>query len=221
MIRSKDGDQNDLENGEDLEQVSSNDQENRLGLNTAQFPLLLVLVTSFILMLAVVTWEGEIKSKGYALSVPVLSMVLSIGYIALTFFKQELYSLHGKNMTYGLFMWNFVGACFLTFSSPFTTTGNGYFAAWGCVATSAMAMGFTGDAFRSRVEGLGSLMGLVASSAIIIIALIDFVGAGAKDRKNSMYALVVAVFSIILVFGLLFLQKSHGETKVSSFEFVP
>ena len=89
------------------------------------------------------------------------------------------------------------------------------------VTTSAMAMGFTGDAFRSRVEGLGSLMGLVASSAIIIIALIDFVGAGAKDRKNSMYALVVAVFSIILVFGLLFLQKAHGETKVSSLEFVP
>lgn len=184
-------------------------------ISDAQFPLLLVAATSFVLMLAVVTWEDGMKSYAYALSVPIISMVLSIGSICLTVFMENLYGLYGRHITHVLFVWNFTGACFLTFSSPFTTTGNGYFAAWGCVATSAMAMGFTGDAFRSRIEGLGSLLGLGAFSAITIIALVDYVGKKAQSysRNESIYAMVVSVFTIVLIMGVFHLQKTHEGIK--------
>lgn len=217
MIRSNAGNRTDEEQGEDpLSPVSSNGGGSGSGgmfmMNEAQFPLVLVILTSFVLMLSVVTWEETIKSYGYAVAVPVVSLLLSIGYLLLTIFQTGLYNLYGNHMTHILFMWNFTGACFLTFSSPFTTTGNGYFAAWGCVATSAMAMGFTGDAFRSRVQGLGSLLGLGASSAIVIIALIDYVGANVQsiNRKESIYAMVVAVFTVLLVVGIMFFQSQHG-----------
>jgi len=219
---SNQGDRNDIEDGQDpLEAVTTNGSDGGrdtgfgFTISDVQFPLILVAATSFVLMLAVVTWEGGMKSYGYALSVPILSIILSVGYIALTVFKQNLYAQHGKNMTHLLFMWNFTGACFITFSSPFTTTGNGYFAAWGCVVTSAMAMGFTGDAFRSKVEGMGALLGLAASSAVVVIALIDFVGKESQSysRKESIYAMVVSIFTILLVIGIMYYQKLHGDQK--------
>lgn len=181
----------------------------------AQFPLILVSATSLVLMLAVVTWEEQMKSFGYSLSVPLLSLVISIGSILLTIFKGDLYAQYGRHIAHVLFMWNFTGACFLTFSSPFTTTGNGYFAAWGCVATSAMAMGFTKDAFRSRLQGMGPLLGLGSFSAITIIALIDYVGNKNQSfsRKESIYAMVVSVFTIVLIAGIMYFQKTHSGVR--------
>lgn len=209
---------NDPELGEDpLESPNDGGGGSRLNvkINDAQFPLVLVLATSFVLMLAVVTWQGGMKSYGYAVSVPVVSMILTTIFLALTVFKENLYTLYGQKMANLLFMWNFTGACFLTFSSPFTTTGNGYFAAWACVVASAMAMGFTGDAFRSRIEGLGSLLGLAGSSAIVVIALIDFVGSKQQgaSRTESIYAMIVAVFTIVVVIAIAYYQKIHSEKK--------
>jgi len=180
-------------------------------INDAQFPLVLILATSFVLLLAVMTWEGGMKSYGYAVAVPVVSIVLSLTYLFLTIFKEAVYTMYGKQMTHILFLWNFIGASFLTFSSPFTTTGNGYFAAWGCVVTSIMAMGFTGDAFRSRVEGVGSFLGLCGSAAIVVIAVIDHVGKGEENRKESVYALVVSIFTILLVTGTIYYGKKLNQ----------
>lgn len=214
---SNNGNHNDVENGEDplASNGSGGDKIMGFKISEAQFPLILVTAISFVLMLSVVTWEEGMKSYGYALSVPIISLLISIGLLALTKFQESLYSQYGSHITHALFIWNFTGACFLTFSSPFTTTGNGYFAAWGCVATSAMAMGFTGDAFRSRIEGLGSLMGLASFSAIVIIALIDFVGKKAQgySRKESIYAMVVSVFTIALTIGIIHFQKKYGELR--------
>jgi hypothetical protein len=219
MISSNNGDHSDPELGDDpLERPNGGGGESRLKfkITDTQFPLVLVLATSFVLLLAVVTWQGTMKSLGYAISVPVISLILSTIFLILTVFKENLYTLYGQKMTNLLFMWNFTGACFLTFSSPFTTTGNGYFAAWGCVVTSAMALGFTGDAFRSRIEGLGSLLGLAGSSAIVVIALIDFVG-GSKIMDGffiqSIYAMIVAIFTIVFVAAIVYYQKIHAEKK--------
>jgi len=204
------GDHNDIEGQDALESTPSNGNGrggSRLGLkvNDAQFSLILVLLTSFVLLIAVTTWGGAIESRGYAIAVPALSLTITIIALLLTVFKEDIYNSYGAHITKLLFMWNFTGASFLTFGSPFTTTGNGYFAAWACVVVSAMAMGLNGDNFRSRIEGLGSLLGLGCSSILVIIALIDYFGSG-----PALYAMIVSIFTIILVAGVMYAEKKHS-----------
>lgn len=201
----------DVEHGDDaLESAPSNDAL-MFTLSGDLYPLSLVTAASFVLMLAVVTWDGPMKSYGYALAVPIVSLVFCIAAILLIKFMGTLYAQYGRHISHFLFTWNFTGACFLTFSSPFTVTGNGYFAAWACVVTSAMAMGFTADAFRSRLQGMGPLLGLGAFSLITIIALVDFVGKGQYHRGQSIFAMIIAVFTIILIGAIMYLQKTHSE----------
>lgn len=204
------GDRNDIEGQDPLESTPSNGNGrggSRLGLkvNDTQFSLILVLLTSFVLLIAVTTWGGAIESRGYAIAVPALSLTITIIALLLTVFKEDIYNSYGAHITKLLFMWNFTGASFLTFGSPFTTTGNGYFAAWACVVVSAMATGLNGDNFRSRIEGLGSLLGLGCSSILVIIALIDYFGSG-----PALYAMIVSIFTVILVAGVMYAEKKHS-----------
>lgn len=182
-------------------------------ISDVQLPLFLMLASSTVLLIAVTTWQMGIKWREYAISVPAVTMCLSFIGIVLTFVMKDNYATYGKYLNQLLFVWNFVGACFLTFSSPFTTTGNGYFAAWATVVTSAMALGLTANAFQSSVKGLGSLMGLLASSIIVIIALINFVGGdyGGAFRGESIYAMVVACVTLVLVLVHVYLEKKQGD----------
>lgn len=76
-----------------------------------------------------------------------------------------------------------------------------------------MALGLTANAFQSSVKGLGSLMGLLASSIIVIIALINFVGGdyGGAFRGESIYAMVVACVTLVLVLVHVYLEKKQGD----------
>jgi len=177
--------------------------ESGFKINDLQFPLILVLATSFVLLIAVFS----VNEGGYTIAIPILSLIISLAGILLTIFKAALYTLYGKWLTLILFMWNFTGASFLTFGSPFTTTGNGYFAAWGCVAASAMAQGFTGDAFQSKVQGLGSLLGLCASATIVVIALLEYLGGDIVT-----YCLIVAILTIALVVGIMYYEKNNANS---------
>jgi len=218
----------DLENGDDFLDSSGDPNDDgsefwRSKVNDAQFPLVVVSGASIVLLISVCTWELGMQSYGYAISVPILSLVLSISGLLLTVFREDLYSIYGNNLAQILFMWNFSGACFLTFSSPFTTTGNGYFAAWACVATSAMAMGLTADALRNRTEGIQSLMGLCACAVVVIFALVDYVGSQAADylRGESIFAMVVSVFTVVLCVGFVYFKKQlvDGDRQMAVVEF--
>lgn len=94
-------------------------------ISDVQLPLFLMLASSTVLLIAVTTWQMGIKWREYAISVPAVTMCLSFIGIVLTFVMKDNYATYGKYLNQLLFVWNFVGACFLTFSSPFTTTGNG------------------------------------------------------------------------------------------------
>ena len=89
-----------------------------------QLPLVLMLSSSTVQLIAVLTWKAtEIKWREYAISVPSVAMGLSAIGLLMTL-KEALYKEGGKWLNQFLFVWNFVGACFLTFSSPFVFTGN-------------------------------------------------------------------------------------------------
>lgn len=85
----------------------------------------------------------------------------------------------------------------------------GYFASWVAVSAAAMALGFTASAFQTSVKGLGALMGLLASSIIVIIALIDWVG-HADFLAESIYAMVVACITVLLVLFHIYIKGNGG-----------
>lgn len=175
-----------------------------------QLPLVMMFSASTVQLIAVMTWKAtSIKWREYAISVPSVGMGLAAVGLLMTL-KEDLYKEHGKWLNQFLFVWNFIGACFLTFSSPFVFTGNGYFASWATVVTAAMALGFTASAFQTSVKGLGALMGLLASSIIVIIALIDWVGGGIF-RAESIYAMVVACITVVLVLAHIYKEKKEGD----------
>jgi hypothetical protein len=182
-------------------------------ISDVQFPLILVAVSSMILLIAVITWEGPIKSREYCISIPSISLCLSLGGVFAMVFREDLYADYGgKYLAHFLMIWNFVGASYMTFNSPFITTGNGYFACWCCVATSAMAMGYTADAFKNTIQGLGSLMGLFGSSIVMIFALVEYIfGDNAPEltRHASIYALTISCLTIALILGIVYFNKKY------------
>ena len=96
----------------------------KVTISDLQLPLVLMFATSTVLLISVTTWKFGIKWREYAISVRAVTMCLSFISLLLTI-KEELYEKVGGYLNQLLFVWNFVGACFLTFSSPFITTGNG------------------------------------------------------------------------------------------------
>ena len=115
----------------------------------------------------------------------------------------------GHQLTLLIFASSFIGACFLTFDTPFHTSGNGFFAAWGICYGSALAMGMS--SFQSGVRGLGAVMGLVASSLIVIIASIAPIRDG-TNRSEAIYALVLACLTCLFLSISVKMGKAHGAT---------
>ena len=74
-----------------------------------------MLSSSTVQLIAVLTWKAtEIKWREYAISVPSVAMGLSAIGLLMTL-KEALYKEGGKWLNQFLFVWNFVGACFLGF----------------------------------------------------------------------------------------------------------
>jgi energy-coupling factor transporter transmembrane protein EcfT len=81
-------------------------------------------MSATVLLVAVLVFKGEIRWRDYAISVPSATMCLSFLMLLMTC-KPDFYTAYGKLPNQITFLWNFVGACLLTFGSPFDTTGNG------------------------------------------------------------------------------------------------
>ncbi|OEU17041.1 hypothetical protein FRACYDRAFT_239642 [Fragilariopsis cylindrus CCMP1102] len=118
------------------------------GINQMRLPLVGMMVSSMVLLLAVLSWKGlpmwkSAVWRSYAIAYPCVTLVISLMGV-LKMCNKEFYLSNGKFIHVLLFLWNFVGACLLTFLNPFTQTGNGYFAAWGTVIFAAGALGIRG-----------------------------------------------------------------------------
>jgi len=187
-----------------------------------QLPLFVVLLSSVVLLIATgahYDWGNYSKYGGYAISVSSISLSLSCLAILMVKFSEDLYNKVGKQMNLLNFVWSFVGACFLTFDKPFTETGNGYFAAWTCVFACAMSCGMDAKSFGSNVKGLGSVMGLLASSLVVIVASIAPIREDCFDpanctqdpnRSEAVYALALSCVTFFLL-GLVMLMDKKDK----------
>ena len=55
------------------------------------------------------------------------------------------------------------------------------------------------EAFRTGIRGMGALIGLLTSSIIVVIACIDPIHSGSAWRNDAIYALSLALATILFV----------------------
>lgn len=99
-----------------------------------------------------------------------------------------------------VFVWCFVGACFMTFGGPFKVSGNGFFASYGLVISSVLGLGVGADNVKETATKLGGVLGLLVSSIVTVVAISSEWGDSYKSEL--IYGLVVAIFTIVVT-GLL------------------
>jgi hypothetical protein len=161
-----------------------------------QLPHVGVFFAATVLLIAACVSAQGLKYYKYSISVAAVAMFFSALGFGLTF-NDELNEQVGKFNSYFLVLWCFIGACILTFSSPFTSTDNGYFASWGTVIFSLMGVQISVGDIKDAVEGMGSLLGLGASSIVVIVAASTNLDSYWKNE--TIYALTVACVTVIVV----------------------
>ncbi len=133
-----------------------------------QLALIGVFVSALILLVAVLSDDLISKKyENYGITLAVITMFFALVCIGLSkkpMGKPEIPSY----INYFLFLWNFVGACVMTFGKgPFIYTNNGYFATWGTLIFFVMGLGVS----SGSVKESGPLMGLLASSIMVVVAM--------------------------------------------------
>ena len=192
-------------------------------ISRAQLPLFIVLAASLVLLIAIgaiYRWNFRSGYASYALSVPCLSLVISFICLLLSKWAEDTYQSVGRYMTLLCFAYSFIGTCFLTLNKPFTTTGNGYFAAWTLVYGSAQSLGATAEnAVGAAAEGLGELCGVAATSLVVILATIPAIGDGKTSVGEATYGLVLACLTLLFAIYVVW-AKGRGNAPGAGLYFV-
>jgi len=180
---------------------------------------------SAIVLLVALTWskEGGSGHKGdkyyeYGISIAVVAMFFSLagwamGRRGLLDEKIAVYNNHF------LVVWNFVGACFMTFGSPFEVTGNGYFGSWGLVVFSLMTLGVTTSNVKETVStAYGSTGGLFVSAIILLTAILSVNRDAYRDSKGeSVYGIILTILTILVVLAFFKLEQASGQPHTLKF----
>ena len=177
--------------------------------------LLSILGSSAILFIALVNKGGPQKGDkhyGYGISIAVVAFALALVGLALTFSPSNDRSTKSSLVSVNLFstLWSFVGAGFLTSpgKAPFAAVGNGYFAAWGLVVFSCLALGTSvaaaaaasSDNRRPPTTTVGAMMGLLASSIVLWAAILtEGMSVSAKTFGERLYGLILSIITVIIM----------------------
>mmetsp|Transcript_43949 Transcript_43949/g.70332 ORF Transcript_43949/g.70332 Transcript_43949/m.70332 type:complete len:305 (+) Transcript_43949:183-1097(+) len=205
---------------ESQDQNGEEAHEDKVSLELAQqmvfsnggYPLL-VFLASIVLMISASSACSNLQScvgkYAYAVAASVISLVVCFAFL----FLEKKESLDGKQrvaITVFLFLWWVFVAAFCTFSPPFETPGNGYFACWGgLVGTLMMLMNEVGKVREAvdRFSQVGHKLGiLIVGSVVVFCAGIGKCSNGCAGTAG--YAIAAGVISfVIAVLRVVLAQK--------------
>ena len=83
------------------------------------------------------------------------------------------------------------------------------------VVCSAAALGLSANTFVSSVQGVGALVGLLAASIVVIIAISPSLGKGSPYRNESIYTITVA--SVTLAVVLAHIAERRADTALRGY----
>jgi len=165
-----------------------------------------IFFSAIVLLIALVNGDGlsEHKYYKYGVAVASIAMILSAGgFAAFRMMRESSEHLLLYN-NYLLFVWNFIGAAFLTFGGPFAQTGNGYFAAWALVVFSTQAVGLNFSAVTQTAKSkTGPFMGLFAAAILLLVAISFHGMSGPYDKATLIFSLLLCIFTILGVGAML------------------
>ena len=81
------------------------------------------------------------------------------------------------------------------------------------VVCSAAALGLSANTFTSSIQGLGALVGLLAASVVVIIAIAPTLGKNEPYRNASIYTISVASVTLAVILIHLAREKKLGTEK--------
>lgn len=190
---------------------------------TSPLPLIAQIFSAVVLLIATLSWGAGATSFGsLADLVPNWTFTVAASVIALIFSsmalifmkaKPDLYFkqifvlpvvgpvLVGSLFSVFLLIWWTISSLVITFDGPFTVTTNGYFAAWGGFIGGVMGIGIGVGAQHARPH-----ICLVASSVVVILAVIDPIDKGLYEGE-SICALIVSILTLILMIVLFVLGR--------------
>jgi hypothetical protein len=185
-----------------------------LHLDAHQLPMAGVFFSAIIFLIAVTSQGGPGKGSGYFIYGIILSVIAMICALMALGFSHKPDLVQDKpdiprHLNHFLLTWNFVGACLMTFGSgPFVITSNGYFSVW---AMAIFAVYGIGVAFLHTARNAGSMMAHLASSIVVIIALASGNGSFENFKGESIYGMVLACISAVLMLYQIRSERAGGS----------
>lgn len=166
-------------------------------------------VASLVLMFATLgVWNSADPYTAYSLSVAVISLGLCLIIQTGEFLQPGFLDRTEKGVSLFLFIWWGIGAGIITFKAPlpFTTTSNGYFAAWaGFLFSTHWALNT--ESFRNKAEEMEKGRKLTSASLlcglVTLFACIPFIGG--YQTGNAAWGLTAGILTVIS--SLVILQK--------------
>eukprot|EP00298_Acanthocystis_sp_HF-20_P007598 c17154_g1_i1.p1 GENE.c17154_g1_i1~~c17154_g1_i1.p1 ORF type:complete len:279 (-),score=101.48 c17154_g1_i1:42-854(-) len=177
-------------------------------------PAIIVLIASLIELIAASKACGDAdkceKEVAYSVSVGCIAIFTIIPILILSKISPSVVELITPLVSGFLFLWWGIGACVLTFRSPFKTTQNGYFASWLASGASSYYFLTVVPHAREALDRVGNvatvtgpirqlLFAVFVSSLIVMIASSIAYNDNSDDKKGEkIWGIIVGLFSLII-----------------------
>lgn len=208
----------------DQEQASHFQQHIKVGnydvdIDNDNLPFVGLAASAIVLIIAVSIGYVKKHIKEYGITIGSIALLFAL----LGILKNDVFDHQSLYVHYFLLIWCFVGACIMTGpDGPFYETGNGYFASWGLVVFSMMAMDLSKQTLpvniRNIANGMHLILGIGACAIVVMLSTIPyFDNKHFYNNGESTLAVIVSVLSILVAANFVYAKHKKSD-QIREFE---